>query len=164
MKMMRYILFLFLISCSLPIVAQTSVYRGQVSVKQNVAEQREGAFCLDMNVALSGLSVGRYQTLSLIPVIKNGRDSLRLQPIVLNGLNKQKMYKRALVFQGKDAADNGAYVVLKNDPCLLQEIAYKKEIPFRPWMKEAELILMGEINNYDGVVQQTFVNVLTDKL
>lgn len=164
MKVITYILFLFLISFSLPLQAQTSVYRGQVSVKQHVAGQRDGAFCLDLDITLSGLSVGRYQSLQLIPMLKNGSDSLRLKPIVLNGANKQKMHKRALTFKGKDAAENGAYIVLKNEPWLLREISYINEVPFRPWMKNAELILVGEVNNYEGITQQTFINVLAEKL
>ena len=35
---------------------------------------------------------------------------------VLNGANKQKMYDRTLVFEGKKAADGDAYTVIKNTP------------------------------------------------
>ena len=31
-------------------------------------------------------------------------------------------------------------------------------------MEEAELILVGELNNYDGIPVQTYTNVLTDHL
>ena len=117
-----------------------------------------------MNVSLCGLSVARHQSLLLTQVLRNGDKSLRLQPIRVNGANKQKMYKRALVLQGKVAANGNTYVTLESDPALLQEVAYKKEVPFQAWMEHAELILVGELNNYDDIPVQTYTDVLTDDL
>ena len=67
-----------------------------------------------------------------------------------------------VAFEGKQVADGDAYVVLKSNPTLLQEVSYKKEFSFQPWMEEAELILVGELNNYDGIPVQTYTNILTD--
>lgn len=144
--------------------AQATVYNGLVNIKQNKAEVVDGLLTLDMNILLSGVSVGRYQTLSLVPVLRNGNNLLRLSPIRINGANKQKMYERTIAFEGKRVADGDAYVVLKSNPGLLQEISYKKEISFQPWMEEAELILLGELNNYDDIPIQTYKDVLTDRL
>ncbi|WP_293651024.1 hypothetical protein [uncultured Parabacteroides sp.] len=72
--------------------------------------------------------------------------------------------KRALAFEGKAPADGNAYVVLESDPALLQEISYKKEVPFLPWMQHAELILVGELNNYDDIPVQVYTDVLSDDL
>lgn len=164
MKAIIYIGLLFLFTLPFSVKSQTTEYRGQVSVKQNMAEQRKGLFCLDMDISLCGLSVGRYQSLTLMPMLRNGRDSLLLQPIIVNGANKQKMYDRTLAFKGKEIADAGAYVVVKNDKSLIRVVSYKKEIPYRLWMKDAELILVGEVSNYKGEPLQIFVNVLTQKL
>ena len=62
---------------------------------------------LNLQIDLSGLSVGRYQSLAIAPMLREGRDSLKLQPIVVNGANKQKMYERTLAFKGKVVADDG---------------------------------------------------------
>lgn len=164
MKTSFYIFFFFLIMQVLPSQAQTSVYKGMVNIKQNKIELEKGVLSLDMNVSLSGLSVAPHQSLLLTPVLRNGSNSLRLQPIRINGANKQKMYKRALEFQGKAVADDNAYVILESDPTLLQEISYKKEVPFQAWMEHAELILVGELNNYDDIPVQTYTDVLTDDL
>lgn len=164
MKTSFYIFFFFLIMQVLPSQAQTSVYKGTVNIKQNKIELEKGVLSLDMDVSLCGLSVGRLQSLELTPVLRNGSNSVRLQPIRVNGINKQKMYKRALAFQGKAVADGNAYVILESDPALLQEIAYKKEVPFLPWMEHAELILVGELNNYDGIPVQVYTDVLTEDL
>ena len=164
MKTSFYIFFFFLIMQVLPSQAQTSVYKGMVNIKQNKIELEKGVLSLDMDVSLCGLSVGRLQSLELTPVLRNGSNSVRLQPIRVNGANKQKMYKRALAFQGKAAADGNAYVVLESDPALLQEISYKKEVPFLQWMQHAELILVGELNNYDDIPVQVYTDVLSDDL
>ena len=85
-------------------------------------------------------------------------------PVVLNGANKQKMYARPLVFEGKKAADGDTYTVIKNTPELIREIPYELSIPYHPWMKNAALILVGELDNYEGAPLRTFVNVLTEHL
>lgn len=163
MKSLLYIVVL-LLGVVLPAQSQTQVYRGQVSVKQNGVECTDHTLSLDMDISLCGLSVGRYQSLMLIPMLRNGRDSLLLQPIVVNGINKQKMYKRAVAFKGRQAADAGAYTIVKNDPAFIQVISYKKAITFRPWMKHAQLILVGELDTYEGTPVQTLLNVLTNDL
>ena len=89
----------------------SSDYRGMIYVKENCVEQQGDNLLLDLQIDLSGLPVGRYQSLALVPMLRDGRDSLMLQPIVVNGANKQKMYERTLAFKGKTVADEGAYLV-----------------------------------------------------
>ena len=129
------------------------------------AQIREGnSLRLDLTISVCGLSVGRYQTLSLMPMLRSDRDSVVMAPVVLNGVNKQKMFDRTLVFEGKKAADGDAYTVIKNTPELIREIPYELSIPYQPWMKNAALILVGELDNYEGAPLRTFVNVLTEHL
>lgn len=160
----KLFLFLCLIGFVAAVQAQTEVYRGQVLVKQNRAECNGGVVKMDADLSLCGLSVGRYQTLTLIPILRGKTDSLLLPPVVIKGANKYKMYQRTLALSGKEAADDGAYAVLKNDPFLIQIVSYKKAFPYRPWMSGAAFVLVGELENYEGEPVQTFVNVLTDRL
>lgn len=97
-------------------------------------------------------------------MLRSDRDSVVMAPVVLNGANKQKMYDRTLVFEDKKAADGDAYTVIKNTPELIREIPYELSIPYHPWMKNAALILVGELDNYEGAPLRTFVNVLTEHL
>ena len=157
---------LLVIGLVLPAGAQVPIqsYRGQVSVKQNRIEREGNSLRLDLTISVCGLSVGRYQTLSLMPMLSSDRDSVVMAPVVLNGVNKQKMFARTLVFEGKKAADGDAYTVIKNTPELIREIPYELSIPYQPWMKNAALILVGELDNYEGAPLRTFVNVLTEHL
>ena len=54
---------------------------------------------------------------------------------------------------------NGTIDLIGNTP--LVEV---KNIPYHPWMKNAALILVGELDNYEGAPLRTFVNVLTEHL
>lgn len=83
---------LLVIGLVLPAGAQVPIqsYRGQVSVKQNRIEREGNSLRLDLTISVCGLSVGRYQTLSLMPMLSSDRDSVVMAPVVLNGVNKQK--------------------------------------------------------------------------
>ena len=93
MKTFIYIC-LLVIGLVLPAGAQVPIqsYRGQVSVKQNRIEREGNSLRLDLTISVCGLSVGRYQTLSLMPMLRSDRDSVVMAPVVLNVVNKQKMY------------------------------------------------------------------------
>lgn len=144
--------------------AQQEVYRGEVAVKQNKAEFIKNKLVLDFDISLCGLAVGRYQSLVLMPMLRFGRDSLIMPPVIVNGTNKQKMYERAVALKGEEAAREAAYSIVKNDPKYIQVISYKKTLPYRPWMSKAQLVLIGELENYEGEAVQTFINVLTNEL
>lgn len=164
MKTIIYILTFLFVAMLCQAQEFVSVYRGAVYVKENKIEKKGSKLVLDLQFDLSGLSVGRYQTLALVPVICQGRDSLLLQPIILNGSNKQKMYKRTLAFKGKAVADEGAYVVLRNCPAVLSQFNYHQDIPVKDWMKGAKLVLKGEFRDYNDIPTQTYIDVLAEKL
>lgn len=164
MRTIVYILLLTLavFTCS----AQTpiSTYHGMIMVKENKVNLQDNTLTVDLNIDLCGLTVGRYESLSVRPMLRMGADSLLLPPIVIYGTNTYKMYERAVAFQGKFAVNGNAYVILKNDPHAIREVAYQKVIPFKPWMQGAQLVLVGVRCNYNGEPEQTYINILTDKL
>lgn len=163
---MKTILFyiLIFITISSPLAQAQRVYQGKVKVKTNSIKIENDKLDLDMEISVQGLSVSRYHTLSLIPVLRSGNDSLVMQPIVLNGINKQKMYKRSLALNGKQEADNGAFMVLKNMPLLLVQIPYMQSVPYQQWMNEAQLVLIGESCNYNGTPITSTTDILTENL
>ena len=112
MKTFIYIC-LLVIGLVLPAGAQVPIqsYRGQVSLKQNRIEREGNSLRLDLTISVCGLSVGRYQTLSLMPMLRSDRDSVVMAPVVLNGANKQKMYDRIVpLFGGETPKDWREYL------------------------------------------------------
>lgn len=167
---MKIVFYIMLLAAGMivPVQAQREasreVYRGEVSVKQNKAEYVNKKLVLDFDISLCGLSIGRYQSLVLMPMLRFEKDSLIMPPVIVNGANKQKMYERAVELKGEEEAREAAYAIVKNDPEYIQVVSYKKTLPYRPWMSRAELVLIGELENYQGEAIQTFINVLTKNL
>lgn len=149
-----------------PVKAQKrcETYRGAVYVKQQTAEIQGDSVVLDMDVCVLGIPVGTYQTLVLEPVLYCESDSLVLPSVVLNGGNKDKMYKRKRVFGRKEKNDPHVMVVLKNERSHAQVVAYKDTIPFSAWMESAGMVLRGTFRNYDDKPVRMYRTVLTEDL
>lgn len=156
------VILFFLLSS--PFAGAQKMYKGKVNVLQQLMEKKKGYLSMQLDITVCGLAVGKHQSLLLMPMLKSGRDSLVMQPIVLNGRNKHKMYDRAVSLHGKRVADDGAYMVLRNYPSSLLQIPYEQEFPFRKWMKDAHLILVGQLCDYDGNPVETYVDTLTEKI
>jgi len=159
----RCLLIIFLLMsffCS----AQTDSPCGLLEIRGNELTQDGKTLSLDLTFDICHISVGRFESMTLIPMLKNACDSLQLSPIVLNGAHAQKMYHRRLVFKGKKIADGGAYVVLGNESILLGNISYKCKVSYQPWMKKTSFILIGLLKNERGNVVRRYVNTLTDDL
>ena len=131
MRTIPYILFFFFTALSCPAQELLSDYRGMVYVRENSIGLQGDNLMLDLQIDLSGLSVGRYESLAIAPMLREGRDSLRLQPIVVNGTNKQKVYERTLAFRGKAVADDGAYLVVKKSTDLASRDYLSEDGSFR---------------------------------
>lgn len=160
----KYMVFFFIVCASLVQAQVQKVYRGRVLIKQDSFVVKQGKLYLDMNMEVSGLGVGRYEMLSLTPVLRSGNKAVALQPVVLNGTNRQKMYRRAIALKGETIAKGDAYLVLKNEPDLIKTFTYNQVISYRKWMKEAELVLIGELYDYSDIPAQRFEDVLTEKI
>lgn len=161
---MKMILYSVVVAWGLCIPATAQkIYRGKVDVNQKRLEIRGDSLLMEMNLSFCGLSVGRHQSLYLTPVIKQGDKIVALQSILIHGANKQKMYRRAQVLTPGKAQDH-IYTAIKNKPSYLQELCYYQSVRFEDWMKNAHLVLMGNLCNYDGRILQVFEDILTEDL
>lgn len=159
-----YLAVLLIASVSVVQAQEQKVYKGQVLVKQDSYKIKRDVLYVNMIIEVSGLAVGRYQKLILTPVLRAGNKDVSLQPIVLNGVNRHKMYRRAVEFDGHVIAKEGAYMVLKNEPEFLKQIAYEQTIAYKDWMKDAQLVLIGELCDYKGTPCQVMEDELTGKI
>jgi hypothetical protein len=74
------------------------------------------------------------------------------------------MYERAVELVGPDEARRGAYAVLKSDKGVIQLVPFKRAIAFKPWMNNCQLIIIGEVKDYNNNTIQTFSNILQQRL
>ncbi|MDR1259551.1 MAG: DUF3868 domain-containing protein [Tannerellaceae bacterium] len=146
--------------------AQVQQRPGAVSVKLNRAELKGNALNLDMYMTIERMPVKRYESLMLTITLKGpGRgQTLTLPPVIVNGDNKRKMFERTVAIKGLAVARSGAYAVLKNDPELVQYLAYRRAVAYKSWMNNCQLILTGEIKDYRNNTIQSFTNTFVRQL
>lgn len=149
--------------CMLP-VAVCAQETGNVTVELNTADIKGRALNLDLDVKINHIYIGKRESLSLTLALKKGNDVLYLPPVIINGSNKRKMYERAVNLYGLEAAKGGAYAVLKNDQDLIQFLPYTKSIPYKSWMNRSQLLLIGEVLDYNNNVIDSFTDVLEKSL
>ena len=85
MRTIPYLLFFLFTALFSHAQELLSDYQGMVHVRENSIEQQGDNLMLIVQIDLSGLSVGRHQSLAIALKLREGRDSLKLQPIVVNG-------------------------------------------------------------------------------
>jgi hypothetical protein len=159
---MKRVLFFITLSMTLSFTSILYAQRTGVSARLNMAELKGNTLNLNMDVKISQMQIGRYESLSITFVLKGtGRGQTQtLPPVIVNGANKRNMFERAVALYGETAARNGAYTVLKNDPQLIQYVEYKRAVAYKSWMNSCQLILVGEIKDYHNNTIRRFTNVL----
>lgn len=119
---------------------------------------------IDWEIHINGFEIGSHNSLSLTPVLQNGKDSLELPSIIINGINKQHMYKRALVFSPKKLAQQKAFVVRCNNPYQIILIPYKTSVIYNKWMRGTNLNIIRRIHSYSGKVISAEKKVLANNV
>ena len=139
---------------------------GQNSSAQPVAvdiyrlERQDSCMTLDMSVDLSRLRIIPDCTVFLVPVLRGGSDSLELAPLMLNGPQSDRMYrrKRALGYQPEQLAQK-PYLILREGEHPLPAINYRARLPYAGWMAGAELLLRDVPCDCDARLQPIHVEV-----
>lgn len=162
MKTTIYLFFLSLLFSITPAIQAQEA--GTVSVKLNSANLRGQTLHLDLDVRINHIYIAPHSSLSLTLALKNGNNIVHLPPIILNGANKRKMFERTVALKGLEVAMGDAYAVLKNDDNLIQFVPYKKSIAYKPWMNKSQLLLIGEVLDYNNNVIDSFTDVLQRSL
>ena len=157
-------IYCIIISLLLGIAPGLQAQSGTVSVKLNKANLSGKSLSLDLDVRINHIYVSPYESLSLTLVLQKGRESVRLAPVIINGTNKRQIYERTIALRGIEAARGDAYAVLKNDQDLIQFVPYITTISYMPWMSNSQLVLVGEVLDYNNNVKQTFTDVLEKSL
>lgn len=91
---------------------------------------------VDMDIDLSDLDVKKRRSVHIIPVLKNGADSLELSPVGIYGKGRYISYLR----NGESVLEDLGETVYKNgdQPSLLE---YATSVKYQPWMDGSEIML-----------------------
>jgi hypothetical protein len=143
---------------------QPKVYTGVVHVKQNLAEVKNDSVFLNMDITIYGLPVYSANSLVLTLVLFSEKDSLKLPHIRVNGKHRDRMYKRSVALSRGEKKDRSAYVVLQHEAQMPQIVSYRDTVIYKPWMKEAGLLLEGSYREGDDKPVLIYTDILTAHL
>lgn len=141
-KHLLMILYL-LAGCIFPggLSAQESSYQ-PVNVDIYRLERQDSCMVVDISVNLSRVHIVPDCTVYLFPVLRSGSDSLELAPLMLNGPQSDRMYRRRKALGYKtELSTTEPYLILREGEHALPSVNYRARVPYADWMGEAEISL-----------------------
>jgi hypothetical protein len=144
---------------------QIRTFQGKVTVHVNEAKiKADNSGLVDLEFTLCNLDVRSRQRLVLTPILFNGKDSLRLAPIMVNGDMRQHQYWRNIRLHGKDAEEAEAFTVLRNEGDKIITVPYLATAPAKPWLRRAGMVLEGKYITDTGRCELYVTDKLTNSI
>lgn len=139
-----------LMVCILFMPAMTVDARKNDKIKVNVipAELRQQGdqLMVNMMIDLDNLSIPSRRGMILTPVLAGDQGQrVVLSPILINGKNRQKSYKRSLALGNQEPVVMPSYLIVKTHKNKEDIISYAQVIPFEPWMTNANVLVVGDL-------------------
>ena len=135
----------FLFSISFTAYGQSKI-SSRIVVKTNQLQKSKNGVLIDCNILLNGVEISTNNQLTLTPVIRSSNgQNVELAPVIINGNNRNRLYKRSLRLNGleKDPAVHAVIQAPKKAVSLT--IPYQVTVKYEPWMKNASVYLIGDL-------------------
>lgn len=112
-------------------VVRTEIYR---------LERQDSCLFVDMNIDLSQVHLAPDCSVFLLPTVAAGQDSVSLPPILLNGPQSDKMYRRRKALNKMTEVEQVIpYLILREDEHPLPCVNYRTRVPYQSWMSNAQI-------------------------
>lgn len=112
-------------------VVRTEIYR---------LERQDSCLFVDMNIDLSQVRLAPDCSVFLLPTVAAAQDSVSLPPILLNGPQSDKMYRRRKALGTVTEVEEAApYLILREGEHPLPRINYRTRVPYQSWMNRAQI-------------------------
>lgn len=153
MKITQYIGIL-LLGLSQPVIAQEAqLLESKIAIRQQEVKQEGDSLKVHLLMDINQLELPSTRSLTLTPLLSDGNKSKALSPVLLNGFNRSKVYRRNIVL---GAADPDEYYTVKkvsrkNNP----SIEYTESARYEAWMKDARLYLVEDYCGCAGYTAQS---------
>jgi len=145
------------------VLSAQQAYKGQLDVTNKRLTVSGGELQVGMNVNYERLKLPSDESVTLIPILKSGDHTIELPSLVVNGTVKQRAYHRSQVFKGRSRGTaNAPAIVVQNDRKKVKQLAYKANIPYSDWMKDASLILRTRECGCNGKAAGMFEDKIAD--
>lgn len=133
------------------VCAQQPYEGGLESVR---AEKRGDRLYVEAVLDPAAAGITANERLTLTPAVVKGRDTLRLEPVVLEGRIRYKYNRRAAFLGGRDIPVEDGTVVVEGRRRRAREtdetMVYAESVPFRPWMNGAKVVMLRELAGCGG--------------
>ena len=153
MKIASYIS-VVLLGLAHPMIAQEAqLLDSKITVQQQEVKQKGDSLSILLLLDVSRLELPSTQSLTLTPVLSNGNTNKALAPILLNGTNRHKVYRRNVALG--TAYPDEYYLVKKINHKNSQPVNYEESTIYEPWMKNANLYLVEDYCGCGGHTAQS---------
>lgn len=144
------------------------IYNGSISVEPNELKQEGDSLHLKMNleIPMNQLDIKSRQSITLIPVLEGSKGSMSFPSILINGRNRDKVYKRQMALNKKQSSPVPYEVVRKGSS---STIYYSQSVPFEAWMEDSHLSIVEDLcgcagANLNSVRSQIFNAVELERI
>lgn len=134
-----------------PCLAQQKhiIYDGKIFVEATELKQKGDSLLLNMelDIPTKYIDLDSRKSLSLVPVLEGSKGRMSFPPVLINGRNRNKVYKRKQSLK-ENAGETVPYaVVRKGDAASLR---YVQQVPYEDWMDDAHLNMVEDLCGCGG--------------
>ena len=148
---------------STPSVAQQTA-KGQIDITSGEIKHEGDSLYVHMIVNLNSVSLDKDNLLILTPVVTDGKETISLPEIQINGTRRHKAFLRSEALSGKHTTEDGSYAVIKLNNENKKLLHYRQAIPFEKWMSAAYVNLKEDQCGCAGYNQQQTEERIIDRI
>lgn len=144
------------------------VYDGKISVEATELRQKGDSLLLNMELDIPTryIDLDSRKSLSLIPVLEGSKGRMSFPPVIINGRNRNKVYKRKQSLNENSGEVVPYAVVRKGEPAMLH---YIQQVPYEEWMDDAYLNMVEDLcgcggANLSSVQNQIFPSIELEQI
>ncbi|OUN99585.1 DUF3868 domain-containing protein [Bacteroides clarus] len=139
-------------------------YRGEMFVTGQRFSLADGHLNIELSVDFEGLKMPSDESLTLTPVLISGENEQDLPAVLINGTEKQKVYRREQKFADSKHPAPIPAVVIRNDAKVSRSFHYRVAVPYQEWMKNALLLIRSQECACHGKQGNVYEDKIADKL
>lgn len=129
---------------------QVQTLKDGIVIHHQEIKQKDDSMAVSLQLDINNLQLSSVRSLTLTPVLTNGETEKAFAPVLLNGANRHKAYRRH-VSLGAESPE--AYYIVRKVRKNNEPIVYQEAIAFEPWMATAKLNLIEDYCGCGGYAE-----------
>lgn len=139
-------------------------YRGEMFVTAQRFSLDDGRLNVELSVDFEGLKMPSDESLTVTPVLRTDVQKQELPSVLINGPEKEKVFRRSQALSGGSHASPIPAVVIRNDAGISRSFKYSVTIPYEPWMEQAVLLLRSQECACHGKAGDVYEDRIADRI